>query len=661
MKIIQLETADGLRKRAIRDTQSLRNWLKELGAQSPSYYVLDANDVERTDYEDLEETVAYHLPTLSRKRGSSEVSSSPLVELIQNLSFDEAWKQVERVSTEYFGDGDETENTLCYPMKVPDTWKGEHGNLVKNLRDQCEVVKQSIQNNEEDSRAGRLVGIRLGSGCGKSHLLLESPRILKQHGIYVTYNLNQSLKVDNQNGTKTILLRILLRLAQIPNKMCPIFFDSYSGQLLLTLDSRLLRDFVVHQLGKIENTIFIGVDEIMELHNKDSVRDILSELGEIAFQCYKKNNHQQCNVFVTSLNEAPFLTASGRAIFRWSPEVPDESAAELILKRYLLGRDLNRCKAMAISVAGFHFRSLVFAAQAIGQDMIPSVQSILTRVIQRWEERVPESLLVTVRFSVIDSCSGIPLDEQPPQRKMILESFLDRKYALPPPLIFRAFGVINSADGKGDRDSPVFGVFNCDFAYTDPAKHLEQFGLHFDLFRHSHNLFVLPKGVHITVPGKQKGCEWFQSLKYPVVLRKSEESLFRLHNRAVILTEHGNLPSLEKYYAPRVVNHPLVDRAFIARHISSGDKCFVLILDRLNKDIPKAVKDLNSAASLIKAKHPSIEVLCIVNVIDATSRSTAQTSLDYPHVLVREDEVDAFYSVNFAQVARFARRRHELG
>eukprot|EP00522_Entomoneis_paludosa_P001263 CAMPEP_0172470944 /NCGR_PEP_ID=MMETSP1065-20121228/67556_1 /TAXON_ID=265537 /ORGANISM="Amphiprora paludosa, Strain CCMP125" /LENGTH=663 /DNA_ID=CAMNT_0013229021 /DNA_START=434 /DNA_END=2425 /DNA_ORIENTATION=+ len=663
MKIIQLQTTDGLQKRVIRSTQNLRDWLEELGAPSSSY-VLDANNVQRTDLEDLDENVVYSLaafsPSRKRKRVSSELSSSTLAELIHSRSFDEAWQALEKLSRHYLGDGNETHDTICNPLKISRTWKGKDGALVKSLRDVCDEVKKSIQY-PKDGRAGRVVGIRLGSGCGKSHLLLEAPRILQQHGIYITYNLDQLLTFDCQDGSKAVLLRTLLRLAKLPNKMCPRFIGSEAGQLLMKLDTLLLRAFVVHQLGMIESSIFIGVDEIMELQHQLVVKAVLSELGEVAVNCYHHNNHQQCNVFVSSLKEEPFSTASGRRIFRWSPPVPDESAAELILQPYTHDRDLNRCKVLAISAAGFHFRSLVFAAQAIAQDMAPSVQSILNSVIHRWRERVPESLFAAMRDYVLDSCRGLPLHRQSVQVHAMLESYLDEKLSLPPPLILGAFGVANAGNEEVDGASPLFGLFNCDFAYTDPAKHLEQFGLHFDIFRHSHDLSVLSSEVHVAVRGVKKDPAWYQNLKYPSELRTSGEALFCLRNREVTLTEQGEVPTRKNYYAPRVANHPLIDRAFIAMHPLSGDECFVLIQDKVNKDVSKAVEDLNSAARLIKGKHPSMEVLCIVNVIGATSNTAAQDNLEYSHVLVREDELDAFYSVNFAPVARFARLRHELG
>ena len=125
-----------------------------------------------------------------------------------------------------------------------------------------------------------------------------------------------------------------------------------------------------------------------------------------------------------------------------------------------------------------------------------------------------------------------------------------------------------------------------------------------------------------------------------------------------VLTEEGKTLSMGKYYASSASNHHLIDRAFVA---SCGrDKAVVLIQDKLNKDVPKAVKDLNIAAGLIREHHKDMEVLCIVHVIGSGCTSIAEDALLHHYTLVRDGELDAFYLVNFSGVARFARRRKVL-
>ena len=126
------------------------------------------------------------------------------------------------------------------------------------------------------------------------------------------------------------------------------------------------------------------------------------------------------------------------------------------------------------------------------------------------------------------------------------------------------------------------------------------------------------------------------------------------------LTQAGFSPSKEKCYSPGKTNHPYVDRAFVAKNTDGGE-CFVLLQDKVNNDVPKAVHGLNKAGELLKEQHPEMEVLCILNVIGAGPNTTSQQNLNFTYVLVGENELDAFYSAHFAPVARFIRKRHLMG
>lgn len=314
---------------------------------------------------------------------------------------------------------------------------------------------------------------------------------------------------------------------------------------------------------------------------------------------------------------------------------------------------------------------MVFASQVIAKELDPRVSSILLQVFDRWKRRVTSfnDLCEDIRDYVSDCCKGISMGSQPKTRIENLEVFLDSSGALPPPLICGAFGVIldcKSGVGRNriSRKHPLFGLFNCEFAFTDPAKHLVQFGMHYDLFCSSISLPVIAGKQKVVVPrtasknGKRRSKDWFYKLEYPEGMFVSLESILKVHDRKPVLTEEGKELSEGKYYAPSAMQHPLIDRAFVASY--DGDKAVVLIQDKLSKDVPKAVRDLNTAANLILAQNSEMEVLCVVNVIGAGQATTAQDSLEHPYILVREAELDKFYSVNFSCVARFARQRKEL-
>jgi mRNA-degrading endonuclease HigB of HigAB toxin-antitoxin module len=101
----------------------------------------------------------------------------------------------------------------------------------------------------------------------------------------------------------------------------------------------------------------------------------------------------------------------------------------------------------------------------------------------------------------------------------------------------------------------------------------------------------------------------------------------------------------------------LIDRAFVAVH-PNGENCLVLAQDKVNRTtFTKAITDLNEAATLLSANTGIHDVLVVVTVIGASDRTKSQIRLKFPHILVRSIEVDDFYSVNFAPLVRYARKR----
>ena len=673
-KIIQIRLKDDtMVKRALMNSQGLSRWLQKLSEEhglepGVTYeYLLDADGVGHDEYATLKPEAIYSLAPIRKKQKRDETTPSTIAELINVKNFDAAFSKLEETSAQFRENDMETEHDICSPVKIHDTWMGREEILKQKLRDTCAKLRLNIEMEPEGNRTARVIGIRLGTGCGKSHLLLEAPNMLKHHGIYITYSLEQDLRYDLNYPNRALSLRILLRLAKLPNRAFPIFLASEIGSPLLSVEPSTLRQFAVQQLGKIDNSVVIGVDEVMELNNVGIIRQIASLGGEIASECFQENNHQQVSFFISSLRKAAFSTATGRPVIPFDPPIADESAVEVVLREYLHGRDMQKFKALVISAAGFHFRSMVFAAQAIAKDLDPKVPSVLLEVFERWKRRVGsfEDLYQDIRDYVSDCCKGVSRGSQPEKRMSHLEVFLDRSGALPPPLICCAFGVMSDDQTSVgsrmiDMKHPLFGLFNCEFAFTDPEKHLEHFGTFYDLFRSSIRLPVLSGKQEVVVPrnASKHRADWFYNLEYPKGMTISTESIFEVCARKPVLTKEGKELSVGKYYAPSAMQHPLIGRAFVS---SDGrDQAAVLIQYKLNKDVPKAVKDLNTAANLIRAQNTEMEVLCIVNVIGAGAATTAQQSLEHPYTLVREGELDDFYSVNFSGVARFARQRKEL-
>jgi hypothetical protein len=166
--------------------------------------------------------------------------------------------------------------------------------------------------------------------------------------------------------------------------------------------------------------------------------------------------------------------------------------------------------------------------------------------------------------------------------------------------------------------------------------------------------------VHIPPGAGFKRISWYRDLQFPESMEKSKESFFTKTQKGIFATEIAKAPSKTSCYHPENDSHPWIDHAFIAEHVTDTEECCVLYQDKINKDLPKAVKTLNAAAALLKDLHPSRQVLCIANVVSASVRTTSQKDFEYPYIINRNEpkELTAFYSVNFVPMAEFVRGRH---
>ena len=147
--------------------------------------------------------------TRNRKRprddeeDTEEDSVRALKELIESEKCDDAWARFAKTVEAFKGDGEEADDEKCNPIKIKPTWEGDEDGPGCHWRSVTRSTQTLMQRQKKrkprgsgeevepgedlaDNRAGRVVGIHLGSGCGKTHLLLEAPRLLQRPGIYVT-------------------------------------------------------------------------------------------------------------------------------------------------------------------------------------------------------------------------------------------------------------------------------------------------------------------------------------------------------------------------------------------------------------------------------------------------------------------------------------------
>jgi hypothetical protein len=130
----------------------------------------------------------------------------------------------------------------------------------------------------------------------------------------------------------------------------------------------------------------------------------------------------------------------------------------------------------------------------------------------------------------------------------------------------------------------------------------------------------------------------------------------------VVVTDKAKELQSRAYFYPSEINHPWIDRAFTAQHPDApAEICIVLVQDKINDDISKAVASLNSASAKLHEHHPNTPILLIVNVVGASEFSRKQSALQYPFILIRSGGLVEFYSASFTPIAQFARDRHNIG
>ena len=188
-------------------------------------------------------------------------------------------------------------------------------------------------------------------------------------------------------------------------------------------------------------------------------------------------------------------------------------------------------------------------------------------------------------------------------------------------------------------------------------KQLEEAAKQYDLLRATWRLNVIPHAI--TIAGAGTELAWFKSLQFPEITSVSNSSLFKQKKQG----ESWAGLDIRKgvYYHPNVSNHSMIDRFFLAEGAGENGRirnCLVLYQDKVNAaGFTGAVVGMNRAANLVQQNCDGLSVLCIVNVIGASARTRKQSEFKFPYALVRDAEVDGFYSTQFAPAIRFLRER----
>jgi len=219
--------------------------------------------------------------------------------------------------------------------------------------------------------------------------------------------------------------------------------------------------------------------------------------------------------------------------------------------------------------------------------------------------------------------------------------------------------VFQELDNFGRFQHPAQKIFECS-AYVGADKQLECCGMEYDRFRALYSLPVVPHDMTVANRG-ELSTAWFRGLVFDkeVARTTKNESIFIMDgHRKEVRRTNCELDS-HAYFFPSAKNHPWIDRACVAEHPASGERCLVIYQDKASAaKFSEAVDCLNKAANALESGFKS--VLCIAQVIGASDAMRAQQNFEHPYILIRDHEVESFYTRTFAPAVRFIRDRNSL-
>eukprot|EP00980_Cylindrotheca_fusiformis_P000622 scaffold154_cov129-Cylindrotheca_fusiformis.AAC.39 len=241
-----------------------------------------------------------------------------LADLFGSKNWKKEVEELDELLTPHIGADHSADPSHYVIPKMMRTWKeDEMREELCVLRDR---IRPRLDNFDEEKAAKRgeklVIGVRLGTGYGKTHGLVEAGKFLSAFPlIYITYNQGQILDQDEKNGRKALLIRLILAVGGAASASSGAFLMSKSAE-------GLFGDGYACEKA-VKGDIVIGVvDEIRSL-SVGAAKAVISELGKVAAG-YKGKSKNMCTVLVTSLDWDPFMTNSDRSVKIWNPPVAND-------------------------------------------------------------------------------------------------------------------------------------------------------------------------------------------------------------------------------------------------------------------------------------------------------------------------------------------------
>lgn len=181
---------------------------------------------------------------------------------------------------------------------------------------------------------------------------------------------------------------------------------------------------------------------------------------------------------------------------------------------------------------------------------------------------------------------------------------------------------------------------------SSPSKQLEVISVYSDKSRAGLGLCVVPPMMEVMKPD---GRDW-TTLKFdfdpskPVIV----EPIIHAPNGGAPWRLLLDVAACDSFYYPSATSHPAFESMYPAK-FSDGTKALVLRQEKINADVPSAIKGLNKAAQLLKTNWTG-SFLFIVTAMEAGAPSSISKS-EHPVLLVTAKNTREYYSPSFATLA----------
>jgi hypothetical protein len=531
---------------------------------------------------------------------------------------------------------------------------------------------------------GPLVFATMGcTGVGKSRFCDEVGELMfpgqEVCVLKVTYNVAGPSTLDTRNPEEGFLWRIIAAASQkLPGAaLVPRFLDDvlHKGW---TITRTRVSEYLVQKLvvgspwilvldelvkGPKENKDILSacswfVRQSQTMHNED---DLSTAFGGLQLDS-SKVSRWRC-ALITSLDFATVepMSKSGRLPLFLPQYLLDGVGSRQFALELLETQILDKQHEACIRLAGGHPRSLVVALQAYeAEKRVPTAIAVVKTA------NLPSLSLDDLGPIIKASYSPLGLDTIKNDNRL---ASLWKKGALmfsplnwgdedddtgwislPLPLIAKAI------TSKKATEQPYLSFQRMlQHSEASPEKQLEVISLNSDISRAALGMGVVPPMMEVLVPTNDSKRDWTK-------LQFDFQPTSAIVNRPVIqaVQQAGkkykwelkmNPRECKSAWYPEIATHPGFESMFPAK-FPDGERVLVLRQEKINADVPAAIKGLNKAAKLLKGEGQWLGLFLFVVTAMGANRPTSLSRAEHPMLLVTAQNAREYYSPSFSTLVQ---------